>query len=576
MNYFDLLIEFYTPGGVYVDCLDSKALGPYAFKPDFTIDKRGGLLSFTIKIQRNIDIRLFNQMFVKFWINQNLWCTGYIDFLPLYDQSDETIELEGFGFIKQLEKTLINQTYNNEDVNDIIDDIFTVQILNKTDILYNVVNINLPAKILTLLEANDKNVKSVIEDIVDACNVSFDTTEYTYWIAPTRYIYIDEVDKINLVRNFFEGYDFQKPKTKQKTDKLVNKINIYKTAAASQTVAYSSTVSDADSIARYGEKVQKLPLPSNMDVTTGEDIANYKISRWKDPKKTVQIKDLQIEDEPFPFGIYGLTSRHQDNTFVLDECNTLDTWNYNLPGSVITIETINVFSGRNAFRWQVSTYNTDYIEFVLTEPIYFWEYIIFWIRPESDTCEYQVYIEDKDGNSLNSDYFICETYDVNPDYLVLENGVDYFTTNSTRSVWRNIVLQVIHDNRNIALENNDLFALENGVDELIIDGYRIVLNTLVIGDYNKMQLANEEQLTNIKKIKIANVGNGTTSYFDRLEVAGRMFSTSKLTLEKIKYFTTGNQILADADFGEIEENAIDKIKEINKKQMSLFSIFEKQ
>jgi hypothetical protein len=576
MNFFDLLIELYTPGGVWVDCLDMKAISPNAVKPDFTVEKRGGLKNFSIKIQRNIDVRLFNQMFVKFWINQNHWYTGYIDFLPMYDQNDETIELEGFGFSNQLDKQIIQVTYNNEDVSDIIDDIFINQIPSKTDILYNVANINLPAKILTTLEANDKNVAYVIENILDIVNVGFETTEYTYWIGADRYIYIDEIDKINMIRNFFEGFDFQKPKIKQKTDKLVNKINIYKTGAASQTVTYDSTVSDTDSIAKYGEKIQKLTLPSNMDSNTGQDIANYKISRWKDPKKTVQVKDLQIEDDPFPFGLYGLTQRHQDNVFVIDECNSLDTWDYNLPGSTINIIQDIVFSGRNAFKWEITAYDTDYIEITFDVPYWFWEEIIFWIRPESDSCEYQVYIEDKDGNSLNSDYFICETFDVNPDYLVLENGTDYFTTNSTRSVWRNIVLQVIHDNRNIALENDDLFALENGIDELIVDGYRIVLNTLVIGDYNKMALANDNQLTNIKKFKIANVADGTTSYLDRLEIAGRMFSTSKLTLEKIKYSITGNQLIADADFGEIEENAVDKIKEINKKQESIFSIFEKQ
>jgi hypothetical protein len=577
LNYIDCLIEFYTPSGVWVDCINTKALMPYAIQFKITDEKLWGLKKFEIKIQRNIDIRLFNQMLVKFWINSNHWFTGYIDFLPVYDQTDKTIELEGYGFARQLDKNALLQiVYNNEDVSDIIDDIFTNQINGMTDILYNAANINLPAKILTTLEANDKQAANVIESILEACNSNFDTTEYTAWIAPDRYIYIDEVEKINIIRNFFEGYDYQDTKPKLKSDKLTNKINIYKTAAGSQTVSYDSTVSDADSIAKYDEKIQKLTIPSNMDSTTGQDIANYKISRWKDPKKTLQVKDLQIEDEPFPFGSYGITSRHQDNTIVIDECNALTDWNYNLPGSSLTIDKTKVFSGRNAFRWEVTAYNTDYIEYELDEPLWFWESLTFWISPETDNCEYQVYIEDKDGNSLNSDYFICETYDVNPDYLILENGVDYFTTNSTRSVWRNIVISVVHDNRNIALENEDLFVLENGVDELVIDGYRTSLNVLVIGDYNPMRIYNENQLTNIKKFKLANVGNGTTSYLDRLEISGRIFLTSKLTLEKITYSSNANQILADADFGEIEENAIDKIKEINKKQANIFSIFEKQ
>jgi hypothetical protein len=251
LNYIDCLIEFYTPSGVWIDCINTKALMPYAIQFKITDEKLWGLKKFEIKIQRNIDIRLFNQMLVKFWINSNHWFTGYIDFLPVYDQTDKTIELEGYGFARQLDKNALLQiVYNNEDVSDIIDDIFTNQINGMTDILYNAANINLPAKILTTLEANDKQAANVIESILEACNSNFDTTEYTAWIAPDRYIYIDEVEKINIIRNFFEGYDYQDTKPKLKSDKLTNKINIYKTAAGSQTVSYDSTVSDADSIAK--------------------------------------------------------------------------------------------------------------------------------------------------------------------------------------------------------------------------------------------------------------------------------------------------------------------------------------
>ena len=573
---FDTVIKFYTPSGIYIDSINIQGTEPYAVKIKITDEKIGGLKNFSITIQKDIDIRMFNQMFVEFWINQNRWYTGIVNFLPEVDGKKEEIEIEGNGLYSQLEDQTINVTYNNKTVEEIIDDIFSNQISDKTDILYDIANINPPAITLTKFEANDKKVNAVLEDLIEICNLNFESEEYICYVHNDKYIYFEEMEKASIRRNFFEGSDFQDPKVKMKTNKLVNTIDIYITNAASQTVVYSSTVQDSDSVAYYGEKMQKLTLPSNMDQDTGEAIASYIIERWKNPKKTLQIDNLKIEEEPFPFGLYGITTRHQFYTFVLDECNTLDTWDYSLPGSGIFIDNDVMMSGRNSFRWEVTSYDTDYIELTLDTPIWFWENIILWIRPEDWECEYQIYVEDSEGNSLNSDYFILEVNDINPDYLVLENGTDYFTTNSIRSVFRNIVIEIIHDDRNIALENNDLFCLENGIDELVIDGLEVVLNKMVLGDFNPVSIPNNNQIFNLKKIKIASVGAGTTSYLDRIEVSGRMFQTHQLTLEKIKYSNDGNQILADADFGEITEDVTDKIKEIKKEQKNIFSIFEKQ
>jgi len=572
---FDTIVKFYTPSGIYIDSFNMQGTNPYAMQLKITDEKIGGLKDFSITIQRDVTIRMFNQMFVEFWINQNRWYTGIVNFLPEVDQKKDDIEIQGNGLYSQLQDQVMSHTYNNKTPQEIIDDIFTNQIFGKTDVLYSIANINPPAITLTTFEANDKKVASVLENLMEICNVNFNAAEYICYVHSDKYIYFEEMEKATLKRNFFEGSDFQDPKVKIKTNKLINAIDIFITDAVSQTVAYSSTVNDTDSIAYYGESKQKLTIPSNMDSDTGENIANYRIEKWKNPKKTIKLKDLKIEEEPFPFGLYGITTRHELNRFVVDECNTLDTWTYNLAGSSIFIDDAIMMSGRNSFRWEVTSYDSDYIQFEFDEPLWFWEDLILWIRPEDWECEYQVYVEDSDGNSLNSDYFILEVNDLNPDYLMLENGTDYFTTNSIRSVFRNVVIEIIHDNRNIALENNDLFVLENGVDELVIDGLEVVLNKMVLGDFNPVSIPNGNQIYNIKKIKIASVGAGTTSYLDRIEVIGRMFSTSKLTMEKIRYSTDNNQILADADFGEIEENAVDKIKEIKETQTSIFSIFEK-
>jgi hypothetical protein len=486
----------------------------------------------------------------------------------------EEIELEGDGLYYELKDQTIDVTWSNKTVEFIIDDIFTNYINGKTDILYNIANINPPAVTLTTYEAKKKDVQGVLEDLLAICNSNLSSSEYTVYVDADRYIYFDEIDKSSIYRKFFEGTDFQAPKIKLKTDKLLNSIELFLTNAASQTVAYNSTIQDTDSIAKYGEKKDTLTLPSNMDSDTGEAIAEYKIARWGEPKQTIQIKDLAVEEEKFPFGLYGITTKHQLQRFVLDECNSLDTWTYNLAGSSIFIDDEIMISGRNSFRWEVATYNSDYIQIELTTPKYFWESIVLWIRPDDLECEYQVYIEDKDGNSLSQDYFILETDSEEPYYLVTENN-DYFVTNSMRSVFRNIILEIIHDNRNIALENSDLFLLENGVDELVIDGIEIIQNKMVLGDFNPVTIYNYQQLSNIKLIKIASVSNGTKSYLDRIELSGRMFNTNTLTMEKIKYKSDKNQILCDIDFGEIEENAVDKIKEIKAEQKKIYSIFEK-
>lgn len=529
-----MLLGFYTPSALYIDSITIQSSNPPKIDVAFEVNKKGGLLNFTLKLPRDINIKFFNQMFVQFFINQNHWYTGIIDYNPVNDSNEMEITLQGNGFVKQLDKQIINTTYTNKTIQYIINDIFLNRIYGQTDIYYNIIFNNPPDTTLAFYEANDKSVKSILDDLLSYCNISYLSVEYTYYIDKDRFFHFEIIDKNSIQKNFFEGIDYQNPKVSINSDKIVNSINLYITNLNSQQVVFDSNISDIDSIANYGLRQEKLTLPGNMDAASGEGIANYRINRWGNPRKTISIDKLKTESSPFIFGTYNITNKQQQYDFVVDECNDISKWVLNFITSTLVLETQNVNSGRNSFKWTKGVDYSEYIEFTIPDPILFWETVTVWVKPTSLNTQYCVQCIDMNGNFPAGNDFA---------YLITEDG------------------------RRLITEDNRHLITEYTLIKTFVNQQKNVFQPLIV--------TNVGNLKSVKKIRIYNYNINSVCYIDRIEVGGRLFSTSTLTLESIKYRTVSSVILATAQFGEIEEDATDKIKSISDNQADIFNIFSK-
>ena len=537
---FHIDLQFWTQQGSFIGNITTLAETIGFFDIDVTEERYGGMKSMQFKLSKLPNFTFFNLMDVRLYVSGILWYRGELLYSAEKDTRDIKKEFECRGYSGYLKDQKVNELYENKTVTYIVNDLLQNYIIDSTPIDYDPDLIDLPDITVTKLELNNKDVFKCMEKILDLVNYDYENHQYTFGVNNDKFFYFNEISR-DIINGFFEGYQFQEPDSKTNTQKIINKINIFRTQEGSQQVEPLDIVEDVESQAKYGIKEKDLTIDDYVDNDTGRKIANAILKKLKDPEITLKIENLNVETEPYPIGFYNISSKFSNYTELITDNENLTNWNLNnVDITVVTIQSDDVFSGSSSLKAITGPGSLglgEYIEYELDDAIMFPQQLRFYFKQNVRGEKIFVTCYDEDGNAVSEGAVI-------PNKLLLETG-GY-----------------------ILLETGGKINLEN-----ITTG--IGKNVRFLGDWYPYEL-NISEIKNIKKIRINFVTDEiVTLLLDRIEVKTKSWFGRKLILDKIKYAVDKNTILATCEFGEKGRDIIRDIKEIDEKNKTVFGIFNK-
>lgn len=530
----NMLIQFFTLSNLYIDSINIFSEQNTIIDVSFNMDIEGGLIDFKLTLDRKYEVKIFEQMIVKIYMNSIPYVTGIIKIRPSQDNSNAALVYDGIGLIQILDDEKINLIYENVTIKYILDDLIGSQMVN-TDIYFDTTKINPPNITIVKLEFNNTSILDAINRLLKLCNTDFNNYEYQYFIDVDRFFNFSSINKNTVIDGFTEGFDYQKPTMQVNNGKIINQIQIFRTLEDSQEVEEVSTLSDTVSIANYGIKSKSITINNYADQADAEMIGNYLIERYKEPYKTAKLKSLVV-DKLLEFGTYRINNEIQEITIILSDFNSLTE--FDLTHVVITdisLENYIVQSGRLCFK--IETHNLssgEYIELDLDQQINFPEYIDLWIRQELPGQFIFFMFFDEYGNIVEYDE-VC-----------------------------------------ITSEDSEDLETEDGY-EIIAESGSIGIDVFLTGQFIPVTIPiDNTQIKSLKKIRIIFTTNDeNTFYLDRIECRTRQYITSDLVLRKASYKIDGGIFTADLTLGEPTKDAVDDITELNDETANIEAIFQK-
>lgn len=514
---------------------------------ELKVNKVGGLDKFTVGLSNNFQDPLFPDMICKFYVDGVHWDTGFAEVVPDFDTDIARVEIAGKGFIHKLKSVIVNEAYTSQTFDFILKDVLSSYLSVDVGVLYNVANIDAPTITAFDIQFKDKKLFDVLKDLLEIANYDFLTTEYYYYVDSEQYFHFGELD-LTIQESLFEGYQYQDPIVKDKSDKIVNKVLTYRTTLADDNVVeYVATYSDADSIDENGEEVKKLTFGDYISTPAMANFANAIIKRLKDPQVSVQIKDLETTSKLL-FGKYRLSNKKQEYFRVISQMNDLTPWvTTGLLNTTPTIDTTEVFTGRTSIKLVTAVGSaTDIMSLTLPSPIYYPTLFKGYVYLITSGLQFTIRVTDTFNNSVD---------------------IEIGQNNEPLNTWLKFSVKInldlgtgfLHVDYDVTNEGNLL------VDYDVSNEGRISLDQLL-----------NDGILNVKKIDIIVDSNIVgTAYFDQLEVLTTSYKEHELTLEKIEY-NLGMARLADASFGDVPDNLVDEIKANVKDGDIALSVFSKQ
>lgn len=525
-------IQFYSITGELIGVIGSNYEQSNLKSVEIKINKIGELIGFNFTVGRRLDIPFYNDMETRFYINGIHWFTGLMVYEPDQGRRNVQYQYQGKGFWDYTKRTVINELYNDKTLDFAIKDIITTHLVPNSRIVYNPDLINPPSLTMTdKLEINDKTIEKAFEKLIKYANFDYKNHEYRMGVNLNNEIFFEEIDR-TIAYGFFEGYQFQNPDIEVDTDDLVNKIRIYRCFENNQIVEFVLEISDADSINEWGERKQKLLIPDYADNTNLTRLAQAKLELRKDPRVKMEINELTVDDEPYDFASYNISSRHAEYSINVSDFEALASWSIQAVVSTITRSQEQVFSKNAAFKVvQASGSSGDYLEFTIDEAVYFPSTLILYVN-----------------QNVAGEFFFITIYD------------DW---GNQEDIGENIFLMTEADD-NLTTEDNDL---------LIAD--QLSFRVDILGDFVRLELP-INVLDNIKRIRITlTADESVTLFFDRLDLVANIWKKEELIPDEFLYLFAKGNSKVKATFGEKTLNIIDDIKKIDKKTLEILSIFEK-
>ena len=558
---------------------------------DIVIEEQevGGVHAFSFKVKKDLNIPITENAECYFYISGTLWFIGYVVDVPQQDQDELFFLISGNGFYRRLEKKVINDNYTTETLLAIIQDVGPNYLGADVNVFYNATKIDVPTINNITIEFKDKNLLDVYSTLLKIANNDWANAKYRFYVDNEKDLVFEQISE-TIVKNLFEGYDFQFPEVTQDTSNLINKVLTFRTTVADpKTAEFVAIYEDTESQGKYGIFEKKITFPDFADTTTISNIANAILNRWADPITRMQIKDIPIFQgiqkfseigilndgggdelwlvdpdgssetnillrsertiglDEINFGLWALSNKRDLYWNLISECDSLTGWDVsNLSNTVLTVDTARVLTGKRALKFAIGASSLgEYAEFTLDRTLFFPQELRFYIY--------------FDTTQISIKFIVVDVNDAE-----VEFELDLDLTNEWQVILKQLGQTVDPDGFLTVIENG-------GGGFLLLDfdssnqGQNKIRHQLVAG------------ANSIKSVKIGiNSNTATTMYMDRIEVSANNYKYHELLLKQVRYNLSSIGSFAELAFGERVDSVIDEINGKIKDGNVALKIFSKQ
>jgi len=528
-----LVAFFISPSGEQVAYLQTGRGQGAKLESELSFRKYGNLDNFSIEIARANKLPIFTGMDVQFIYKNKKFAFGYVEDVPASDQNGGTVRITGSGYAKKLKDKKITLSVTNDTVNEIIETIGTTY-FSDLGINYSATKNQAPSTNIASANWKNKSIEKIIEDLISVSNEDFETVEYIYGIDSVGSFYFNGIESNSPKKAFGEGFKYQKAKTEENSQNIVNRVEVYRaTSADPKTTEFVATYEDSDSIDNNGIYERKLTISDFVDTTTAQKIAEGIIQDNKNPKTRVSIEDLLIE-EFLDFDFYVLNNKLQEQKNIISEFVALTDWDQTLTTSTIALRSTTVFSGRQCYQWDIDNSVGDFIQ---KDIGYFQpQFLRLYLRQDTAGEYLQITINGIIGNIL---------------------------TNMVTNVPKNFVTNVPKNIKVVTLQTTPTGIQTIGVPTA---NEWIAVNIDLTGFFKVDSVKIEITETDAVEILI-----------DRMEIYTESYVRRNLSLQEITYKFGSSSVKAiDATFGQDKITLTEKLNKIDKKNTIAYDIFSKQ
>ena len=239
-----------------------------------------------------IDIHLFG--------DTEPWYSGEIIKRPKDGSTSKPYKYSGFGFLNQLKTCKVNQQYNattfpvaaDREVGAVMDHAMRTFIEPETKIVYSATKIIAAGFTITDINFDRTSAQEAANELANVAQ------NYQYGVDEDREFFFRPVDTtinadaIRFVGKNIRDFIYKEPNA----GKVINEIDVLN-GEITDGSNYIVTVSDAASQASYGKRWGTYYTPISLSLADAERIANYQLSKSKDPEESATLKNVEIIEQ---------------------------------------------------------------------------------------------------------------------------------------------------------------------------------------------------------------------------------------------------------------------------------------
>jgi len=232
--------------------------------------------SFTISYRTRVDIHPY--------FDDTPWFTGFVQVLPQSGKK-RPYKYSGFGFYEQLDWVTITESYESDDIADIVKDIVQNTVAPNTQIIYNASKIISPSYTVIKADFDHTYAKDAIQTLANMAQ------GYEFGVDDSREFYFRAIDS-DVYHSLWTGKHFQDADIEQNPFTVRNKlyIKIGEIQAGGSNIIGS--VQDNDSIDDYGLREEVIDVPESLNTADAQRWANEILANKKDPEIKARIKNV--------------------------------------------------------------------------------------------------------------------------------------------------------------------------------------------------------------------------------------------------------------------------------------------
>lgn len=277
-------VDFYSSEGTRTASLVSDKRDSPVISAEFELNQNGCAQfklvlakthGITVAYNQRIDIRLFG--------DPQPWYSGYIQVRPVEGTTAETLEYSGYGFFQQCGGVIVNATYSNTEISQIVKSIVRTYIEPNTGALYASDKIYSTGYTATGLKFDHVTAKEALSQLAEFA------ANFIYGVDETRDVFFKQlVTEINENSRFWVGHHIEKFLPEEDVETVVNYVYVQ---GGDSTVVYETK--DEASIAAYGLRGAVLTIPSAVENVDAVQWGNSQLASLKDPKRTAKVDGIK-------------------------------------------------------------------------------------------------------------------------------------------------------------------------------------------------------------------------------------------------------------------------------------------